>query len=89
MNKSDRNTIYIETMLQLVEMELWNIDDVGMKRFKIIMKLYLDKGMEFQGNINLDSVRKKIIYKFYDNKQKKSIAYVSQKEYMKEYLKNN
>jgi len=84
MDKSERNKIYIETMMQLMDMEIWDLDDVGMKKFKIIMKLYLDKGMEFDGNINLDTISRKIIYKFFNDRRKKTYAYVSQKEYMKE-----
>jgi hypothetical protein len=84
MDRSERNKIYMETMMQLMDMEIWDLDDIGMKKFKIIMKLYLDKGMEFDGNINLDTISRKIIYKFFNDRRKKTYAYVSQKEYMKE-----
>lgn len=84
MDRSERNKIYMEIMMQLMDMKIWDIDDIGMKKFKIIMKLYLDKGMEFDGNINLDTIGRKIIYKFFNDRIKKTYAYVSQKEYMKE-----
>jgi len=83
LSKEERNAIYNEVAFGLINLDIWNIEDQGMKKFKIMMKLYLDHGKEFNGEIDLESLDRKLIYNLYNDRRKKTVAYLSKDRYLK------
>lgn len=80
---NERMGIYLEIMSSLSKLEIWDIDDESMKKFRIMMKLYVDYGQEFSGELDIASVGRRLIYNLYDDRNKKTVAYLSQDRYFK------
>ena len=83
--RQDRVDLYIEIMLKLDELKLWDLSDRGIKRFKVIMNLWRDTGREFNGEVDISSEKRTIIYKFYNTRGKKTNVYISQDRYRDNY----
>jgi hypothetical protein len=89
MTLEERNQIYNEIVFALMGLKvyknkdiyIWDLDEPDMKRFKIMLKLYRDHGREFSGDFVIKAQKRKMIYNLYNNKEKKSTAYISKKEY--------
>lgn len=80
LTKEERSKIYLDIMFKLLEINMWDSPDIEIKKFKIMMKLYLDYGEEFQGSVKLESEGdRRLIYEFYNTKKKKTVAYISNK----------
>lgn len=92
---AERNKINLEVATQLMDMKVWQgcedsyYDLPDLKRFKVMMKLYVDYGKEFSGEIELnlpgthkDNVRK-LIYRLWNDRNKKTVAYITGDQLMK------
>lgn len=77
LSQSERTSIYMEIMVKLINLKIWDINDAGMQKFKIIMKSYLDGGREESGELKIDSINKLLIYHFYNDRLKKTVVYLS------------
>jgi hypothetical protein len=83
----ERTNLYLEIMFKLEEIKIWNSGDPGMQRFRIMMKLWKDHGKEFEGDVNLETEGRKLIYKLYNDKNKRTVAYISRNAYIDEQKK--
>src|SRR5438874_7677884 len=83
LSKDERNKIYFEVMIGLMNLNIWDLNDESMQKFRVMMKLYLDHGMEFSGELNIDSIERKLIYNLYNDRNKKTVAYLSNDRYLK------
>ena len=81
LTRQDRVDLYIEIMLKLEELKLWNSTDRGIKRFKVIMNIWRDTGREFNGEVDISSEKRTIIYKLYNTRGKKTNVYISHDRY--------
>lgn len=72
MNQNERNFIYNQLILQISEnKEKFPETDDGVRKIKVIAKLFRDTGMEAKGEINLSS-NYTIIYQFYNDRKKRT-----------------
>ena len=83
LSKDERNKIYFEVMLALMNLQIWDLNDESMQKFRIMMKLYLDHGKEFSGELEIESIERKLIYNLYNDRRKKTVAYLSGDRYFK------
>lgn len=89
LTSQERNRIYLEVVTGLMGVKvdnknyLWDLSDPAMKRFRVMMKLYLDYGKEFSGELDIESIGRKLIYTLYNDRSKKTVAYLSQDKYIK------
>lgn len=77
MTLEEREKIVSEVVFKLVSMDIWNLPDVGMQRFRIMLEIYKKYGKEFEGEEPLPSQGRKIIYHLHNNRNKKTVAYIS------------
>lgn len=98
LSTSERNIIYMEIVTKLMEVEannggkkisLWELDTAEMKKFKVILNLYKDTGREFSGDIDFACIGRKLIYTLYNDRSKKTTAYLSEDKYFKSLEKKN
>lgn len=87
-----REQVYREIYLGLLANGL--LDGIGsagpgktghaeIERFKVMLRLYRDHGREFSGHFDLESIGRRFIYSLVNDRRKRSIAYLSQREYEK------
>jgi hypothetical protein len=79
----ERNKIYFEVVFSLMGLEIWELEDESIKKFKIMLKLYLDYGKEFSGELEIKSIDRKLIYNLHNDRNKKTVAYLSKDRYLK------
>jgi hypothetical protein len=70
-------------MFTLLNLEIWDIEDKNMQKFKIMMNLYRDNGIEFSGELEIYKLERKLIYSLYNDRNKKTVAYLSKDRYLK------
>ncbi len=94
---TERNRIYLEIATALMSTPIWtgrddtwwDSQDANMKRFRVMLKLYLDYGKEFSGDLAIvDKVgtlehHRTLIYQLYNDRNKKTTAYLSKDAYQK------
>ena len=83
LTSNERVGIYLEIMSALSKLEIWDLNDESMKKFRIMVKLYVDYGMEFSGELDIERVGRRLIYNLYNDRNKKTVAYLSQDRYFK------
>jgi sRNA-binding regulator protein Hfq len=72
MNQTERNYIYNQLLMQISEnKDKFLESDIGVKKIKVIAKLFRDSGIESKGEIELVS-NYTILYKFYNDRQKRT-----------------
>lgn len=72
MNQNERNFIYNQMMLQISENKDKFLDtDEGVRKIKVIAKLFKDSGIESKGEINL-TTNYTILYQFYNDRKKRT-----------------
>jgi hypothetical protein len=86
---AERNKIYLEVATKLMDMKIWEgceesyFDLPELKRFKVMMKLYVDYGKEFTGELELNlpgtykDNSRKLIYRLYNDRTKKTVTYIT------------
>lgn len=90
MTQSERNKVYLEVVTGLMNMKVWqgrdesfwDLPDPNIKKYKIMLKLYLDYGKEFSGDFDIDipgtNTTQKLTYALYNDRNKNAVTYVSE-----------
>lgn len=79
MTYEERNHVYMDLVCKMIDYGLWDLNEDDIKRFKIMMKLYLDYGKEFTGEFRINKTGQRLIYEFHNTNKKKTTVYVSSK----------
>ncbi len=86
---AERNKIYLEVATKLMDMKIYQgceesyFDLPELKRFKVMMKLYVDYGKEFTGEVELNlrgthqDNSRKLIYRLYNDRNKKTVTFIT------------
>jgi hypothetical protein len=72
----ERNYIYNQLMMKLLDLDLYDSDLECIKKLKIMAKLYRDNGMEFRGELELPQ-NKVITYEFYKDHRRQTNVNIS------------
>lgn len=76
LSTEERNYIYNQLMMKLLDLDLYDSDLEAIKKLKIMAKLYKDNGMEFRGELELPQ-NKVITYEFYKDHRRQTNVNIS------------
>jgi hypothetical protein len=76
LTSEERNYIYNQLMIKLLDLDLYDSDLESIKKLKIMAKLYKDNGMEFRGELELPQ-NKVITYEFYKDHRRQTNVNIS------------